>query len=118
MSLPFQPGYLTGRSDLRFEGNGDTLIASDTTSAGPRNSHFLLEASNRIAIRNKDSEEVVAPENAQSRFGSWRWSTDYAAPVERAPLGWKSGGGPGADSPRFPTRAEGEKRFRSAIRNP
>jgi len=25
---------------------------------------------NRIAIRNKDSEEVVAPENAQSRFGS------------------------------------------------
>lgn len=42
---------LTGRSDLRFEGNGDTLIASDTASAAPRNSHFLIESgSNRIYI--------------------------------------------------------------------
>jgi len=44
---------LTGRTDLRFEGNGATLIASDTATASPRNSQFLIESgSNRIYIGN------------------------------------------------------------------
>jgi hypothetical protein len=44
---------LTGRSDLRFEGNGATLVASDTASGAPRNSHFLIEGgSNRIYVGN------------------------------------------------------------------
>ena len=44
---------------------------------------------------------------------------DYAVRDGRGePRGRKSGGGSGADNPTWPARIEGEKRLRSATRNP
>src|SRR5579863_3353126 len=69
-------------------------------------------------IHNRGSEEGWRPDGERSRSGELRSNEDYAAPGAGAPRGRKPDGGLGADSPRAPTRAEGEKRFRSAIRNP
>src|SRR5580700_6315782 len=70
-------------------------------------------------LRRMGSEAVAEATGARSRCGAWRRSGDYVARDERGdPRGRKSGGSSGADSPTWPARAEGEKRFRSAIRNP
>ena len=69
--------------------------------------------------RRKDSEGVAREGAEQSSFLALRWSSGYAARGERGdPRGRKPGGGCGVDNPTWPARAEGEKRFRSATRNP
>jgi hypothetical protein len=69
--------------------------------------------------RRKDSEATARAVGGRGQCVRWRWTMDYASRGERGdPRGRKSGGGSGADSPTWPARAEGEKRFRSAIRNP
>src|SRR5687767_13445911 len=73
----------------------------------------------RSAIRKMDTESTAAAGSARSGSGAWLSSADYAARGERGePRGRNSGGGSGARNPTWPTRAEGEKRFRSATRNP
>jgi hypothetical protein len=70
-------------------------------------------------VRSRGSEAVAAARGAPGRCVASRSSADYAArggPGD--PRGRKSGAGPGATNPKWPTRAEGEKRFRSATRNP
>src|SRR5947209_7153480 len=73
-----------------------------------------------LAVIHRTGNEVVAASvDARSLCGEWRSSSDYAVRGERGePRGRKFGGGSGADSPTWPARAEGEKRFRSATRNP
>ena len=69
--------------------------------------------------RRKDSEATARAVGGREQSVRWRWTMDYASRGERGdPRGRKSGGGSGADSPTWPARAEGEKRFRSATRNP
>jgi hypothetical protein len=71
------------------------------------------------AIHKKDTEEVARVAVEQGSFSRLQWNSDYAARGERGdPRGRKSGAGPGATNPRWPARAEGEKRLRSATRNP
>ena len=70
------------------------------------------------ATHNKGSAGVAGAGAEQSSSSASRWTLDYAARVLREPRGRKSGGGWGMENPRWPTRAEGEKRFRSAMRNP
>ena len=71
------------------------------------------------AIHRTDIEEVAQATVGQGSFSESRWNSDYAARDERGePRGRKSDAGPGATSPVLPARAEGEKRFRSATRNP
>ena len=49
----------------------------------------------------------------------WQSNSDYAARGECGdPRGRKSGAGLRLTNPSFPARAEGEKRLRSATRNP
>ena len=70
-------------------------------------------------IRKRGSEAIAAVTGVRERGESLRSSTDYVArDVLGDPRGRKSGAGPGATNPRWPARAEGEKRFRSATRNP
>ena len=70
-------------------------------------------------IRRRDSEAAARAVGGRGNPQAWRSSADYAVRDERGdPRGRKSGGGSGADSPTWPARAEGEKRFRSATRNP
>jgi hypothetical protein len=47
-----------------------------------------------------------------------RWMWDDAARLGCEPRGRKSGGSCGTGSLMLPTRAEGERRFRSATKNP
>jgi hypothetical protein len=69
--------------------------------------------------RKKGSKAVAAASGAPERCVASRASADYAARgVCGDPRGRKSGAGPGATNLRWPARAEGEKRFRSATRNP
>ena len=69
--------------------------------------------------RKTDSERVARAGSGQFSSAAWRSNSDYAARGERDdPRGRKSGGGSGADNPTWPMRAEGEKRVRSATRNP
>ena len=71
------------------------------------------------AIRRTGNEVVAALVDARSRCGAWQSNADYVVRGECGdPRGRKSGGCSGADNSRLPTRVEGEKRFRSAIRNP
>src|ERR1035441_10721199 len=67
----------------------------------------------------RDSEATVRVTGGRGQSATWRSSGDYAVRGGRGdPRGRKSGGSSGADSPTWPARAEGEKRVRSAIRNP
>jgi len=71
------------------------------------------------SLRRRDSGTTVGAVGGRGQSVTWRLRMDYASPGGRGdPCGRKSGGGSGADSPTWPARAEGEKRFRSAIRNP
>jgi hypothetical protein len=71
------------------------------------------------AIHRKDIEGVARAGVGPGSFVVLQSNADYAARGERGdPRGRKSGAGPGATNPRWPARAEGEKRFRSATRNP
>jgi hypothetical protein len=70
-------------------------------------------------LRRRDSAATARAVGGRWRSATWRWRTGYVARGECAdPRGRKSGGGSGADNPTWPARAEGEKRFRSLIRNP
>ena len=70
-------------------------------------------------IRRRGSEAIAAVTDAPERNATSQSNADYVALDERGdPRGRKSGAGPGAKNPRCPARAEGEKRFRSATRNP
>jgi hypothetical protein len=70
-------------------------------------------------IRSRGSEAVASAIGALIRCVASRWSGDYVArPVRGDPRGRKFGVGPRAANLRRPARAEGEKRFRSATRNP
>ena len=67
----------------------------------------------------RDSAVVAAATDGPERCATSRSSRDYAVrggPGD--PRGRKSGAGPEAANPRLPAWAEGEKRFRSATRNP
>ena len=72
------------------------------------------------AMTRKRGSEVIAVVAGVRARGEWlRSSADYVArDVFGDPRGRKPGAGPGATNPRWPARAEGEKRFRSATRNP
>jgi hypothetical protein len=84
-----------------------------------RRRRYHLHFTPTSASSHKKGSAAVVPEGiAQWRSAGWRWRLDYAARGEREPRGRKSGGRSGAGSPRSPLRAEGEKRFRSATRNP
>jgi hypothetical protein len=70
-------------------------------------------------LHNRGNEAIAAVTGAPGSFATSRSSTDYAARgAPGDPRGRKSGAGPGVANPRWPARAEGEKRFRSATRNP
>ena len=70
-------------------------------------------------IRRRGSEAIAATTGVREPGESLRSSVDYVAPGVRGdPRGRKCGVGPRAANPRWPARAEGEKRFRSATRNP
>ena|SRR5215831_5556331 len=71
------------------------------------------------AIHRKDIEGVARVGTGPGSSSVWQSNGDYAARGEPGdPRGRKSGAGPGATNPRWPARAEGEKRLRSATRNP
>src|ERR1700677_1382140 len=74
----------------------------------------------RSAIRKTGTEAVAQADAGPESSSALQWKSDYAARDERGddPRGRKSGAGLGATNPRWPARAEGEKRFRSATRNP
>jgi len=69
--------------------------------------------------RKKGSELTAVLTDAPARSVTSQSSADYVARGEGGdPRGRKSGVGLGTMNLRWPARAEGEKRFRSATRNP
>jgi hypothetical protein len=96
----------------------------DTPSHAPRGKRasmksILTPTLSPKKIRSRGSAAVAATIGAPGSFVASRSSADYAArggPGD--PRGRKSRTGPQAANPRLPTRAEGEKRLRSATRNP
>ena len=73
----------------------------------------------RSAIRKTGTEAVAAAADAPERYAASRWSVDYAALGMRGdPRGRKSGAGPGVPKSKMTGTGRGEKRFRSATRNP
>ncbi len=70
-------------------------------------------------IRKRGSEAIAGVLSVPDQYAVWRWSAGYVArDVGGDPRGRKSDAGVGAVNRRRPARAEGEKRFRSATRNP
>lgn len=73
----------------------------------------------RKEFRSRDNRAVAVVTGAPGQFVELQSIVDYAVPgVRGEPRGRKSGAGLGIWNPRWPARAEGEKRFRSATRNP
>jgi hypothetical protein len=69
--------------------------------------------------RKRGSEVTAVLTDAPACSVTSQLSGDYVARGERGdPRGRKSGSGLGTRNLRWPARAEGEKRFRSATRNP
>lgn len=95
-----------------------------TPSHAPRGKPALMKLISMPTLspettRNKGSKGVAAVAGTPERCVASRSSEDYAArggPGD--PRGRKSGAGLRVANPRWPARAEGEKRFRSATRNP
>ena len=80
---------------------------------------WKLKISRSPWLRRRDSEATARVVGGRWQSARWRSSEDYVVRGGRGdPRGRKSGGGSGVDNPTWPTRAEGEKRFRSLIRNP
>src|ERR1043166_1434761 len=73
----------------------------------------------RRVTHRKDNEGVARGGAERSSFVASRWNSGYVVRGEPGdPRGRKSSGGFGVDNPTWPVCAEGEKRFRSATRNP
>src|SRR5215210_1496086 len=71
------------------------------------------------AIHRRDTEADARAAVGQGWLSMWQSNSDHAARGERGdPRGPKSGVGLRLTNPSFPARAEGEKRLRSATRNP
>jgi hypothetical protein len=69
--------------------------------------------------RRRGIEATVRAGGGRWLVARWQSSADYAVRDEPGdPRGRKFGGDSGADNPTWPARTEGEKRFRSATRNP
>jgi hypothetical protein len=74
---------------------------------------------NAEGTRKRGSEATVALSDAPACSVTSQSSADYVARDERGdPRGRNDGVGLGTANLRWPARAEGEKRFRSATRNP
>jgi hypothetical protein len=72
-----------------------------------------------VELHKKGNWKVVEEGPGRRIVGAWQSTRDYAVRGERGdPRGRNWDGILGMDSPSRPARAEGEKRFRSAIRNP
>src|SRR3954453_15244800 len=85
----------------------------------PLSTPILTPRIRQSAIHKRGSEAVGGAGAGPSSSSAWQSSSDYAARGGRGePRGRKSGGGDGVDNLTWPARAEGEKRFRSLIRNP
>jgi len=121
-----EPGARSNWRCLAVEKLSDVELTSDPWHTAPNHSGRKLALCGRRwtpkIIRNQshktDSEPPAGGGNARSSRAAWRSNRDYAARDGREPRGRKPGGSWGAGNPRLPMRAEGEKRFRSATRNP
>ncbi len=108
----------------RTSGKSNCAPMHGTPSHAPRNKLASMKSTSTPTlspetIRKKDSEAVASVRDEPKPCAASRSIADYVARGVRGdPRGRKSGVGPGATNPRWPTRAEGEKRFRSATRNP
>ena len=71
-----------------------------------------------VIPRRRDTWECAPAGNVQSSSGVSRWMLGYVAQDGRDPRGRYSDGISGIGSCRSPVCAEGEKRLRSATRNP
>jgi hypothetical protein len=99
-------------------------LTRGTPSHAPRSRPALMKSISiptlsPAMIRKRGSDAIAAVTGVREP-GEWlRSSADYVArDVLGDPRGRKPGAGRGASNPRWPARAEGEKRFRSATRNP
>ena len=100
-------GLAAGTPDRAFPGKSAFRISSSAPMLSPE------------TIHRTGSNQVGAAIGAPRRCAGSRSTADYAAPGGfGAPRGRKSGAGPGAENPRSTACSEGEKRFRSATRNP
>ena len=78
-----------------------------------------IPALNREMNRKKDNEVIAAIATGPTGCGASRSNAGYdVRPVRGDPRGRNCCAGLEAENTRFPEWAEGEKRFRSAIRNP
>jgi hypothetical protein len=100
------------------------VLTRGTPSHAPRSRPALMKSISTqtlspAMIRKRGSEAIAAATGAPERCVASRSSRDYVARGVRGdPRGRKSGAGPRAANLRWPARAEGEKRFLSATRNP
>lgn len=102
-----------------------SCVAAPGTASHARRDRPALRKWNSIPTlsleitRKMGNEATAAITGALERSESWRSNADYVVRGVRGdPRGRKSGAGPRVANPRWPVRTEGEKRFRSATRNP
>jgi hypothetical protein len=95
-------------------------IASHARRDRPALRKWISIAILSLEITRKMGSEVTAAITGEpERSESWRSNEDYVARGACGdPRGRKSGAGLRVANPRWPARAEGEKRFLSATRNP
>jgi hypothetical protein len=120
-----QKGEVFGVAWLwRNSAKSSCVLTRGTPSHAPRSRPALMKSISTqtlspAMIRKRGSEAIAAATGAPERCVASRSSRDYVARGVRGdPRGRKSGAGPRAANLRWPARAEGEKRFRSATRNP
>jgi hypothetical protein len=120
-----QKGEVFGVAWLwRNSAKSSCVLTRGTPSHAPRSRPALMKSISTqtlspAMIRKRGSEAIAAATGAPERCVASRSSRDYVARGVRGdPRGRKSGAGPRAANLRWPARAEGEKRFLSATRNP
>src|SRR5712691_1131682 len=106
-----------GRSTREYSTeNTQSMQFSSIWSCCPCNYYYCVISGE---LHKKDNWRVVEAEPGRWFVGAWQSTRDYAARGEPGdPRGRNRVGISGMDSPSRPARAEGEKRFRSATRNP
>lgn len=111
-------------SRWRNSAKSSCIWAHGTQSHAPNGRPALMKSISISTLssegtRKRGSEVTAALTDVPERSVASQSSADYVARDERGdPRGRKSGVGLGTTNLRWPARAEGEKRFRSATRNP
>ncbi len=110
---------LSHHSSAAFDVREEVTVSGTILEYSFRNPHVYYYCVTNEAVHRTDNEEAAESGSGRCECEAWQSSRGYVVRAgSGVPRGLKCLGSLGTDSPTCSTNAEGEKRLRSATRNP